>query len=113
MSVDYTTCLCYGMVIPYEIAEKINERLNDENYDIFHDKFLHILNGWGDGEEGYLLGFTTPLGEECIEIPLDEIINKQVYTPDGIKEFYEFYDLLQLNDFIRWKPQKSIITFCW
>ena len=112
MSVDHTTCLCYGMVIPYEMAEKIDERLDDKTCDTFHDMFLHVLNGWDDGGD-YLLGFTCPLGEECIEIPFDEIINKQIYTPDEIHTFYELFDIFQLNDFIKWKPRKSIITFCW
>ena len=115
MSVEYSTDLCYGMVIPYEIAKEIEQRVeefaDDKSYDIFHDMYWHALNCWGDGEEGYLLGFTSPLAEECIEIPLDEIINRQIYKPDELKEFFELYNLFQLNDFVRWKPRKSIITF--
>ena len=109
--VDYTTCLCYGMVIPYEIVEKIDKKLDDKTCDTFHDMFLHALNSWSGKD--YFLGFVSPLGEKCIEIPLDEIINRQVYTPDEIWEFHELFNTFQLNDFIEWKPRKSIITFCW
>lgn len=113
MSADYTTCLCYGMVIPYEIVEKIDEQLDDDKIcDTFHDLFLHVLDGWDDGGD-YFLGFICPLGEQCIEIPFSEIIDKEVYTLEEFLEFHELFDIFQLNDFIEWKPRKSIITFCW
>lgn len=114
MSIDYTTKLCYGMVIPFEIADKIINRVyefSDEASDDFFDKYFSALNSLGDGREGSFLGFDTYLGEDCEEILIDDLLKKEIYTPDDMWEFQELYKLFHLNDFIQWKPRKSIITF--
>lgn len=116
MSVDYTTRLCYGMVIPFEIAEKIRNRVyefSDEasDADDFFDKYFSALNLLGDGREGSFLGFDAYLGEDCEEILIDDLLKKEIYTPDDMWEFQKLYELFHLNDFIQWKPRRSIITF--
>ena len=114
MSVDYTTRLCYGMVIPFEIADKIRNRVyefSDEASDDFFDKYFSALNLLGNGREGSFLGFSTYLGENCEEILVDDLLKKEIYTPDDMWEFQELYELFHLNDFIQWKPRRSIITF--
>lgn len=117
MSVDYTTRLCYGMVVPVEIAEKIRDRANEffsknyKAYEIFYDEYFLDLNSWGNGREGSFLGFCTYLGEDCEEILLDDLLKKEIYTPDDMVEFQKLYQLFHLNDFIQWKPRRSIITF--
>lgn len=119
MSVNYTTRLCYGMVIPFEIAEKISTRVNDfssinpEARDLFFDNYFSILNAWGYGEEGFFLGFSTYLGEDCEEILVNDLLKKEIYTPDDMVEFQKLYMLFHLDDFIQWKPRRSIITFCY
>lgn len=119
MSVDYSTRLCYGMVVPFEIAEKINDRVNDfsstnpKARDLFFDNYFSILNSWGYGEEGSFLGFSTYLGEDCEEILVDDLLKKEIYTPDDMVEFQKLYVFFRLNDFIQWKPRRSIITFCY
>jgi hypothetical protein len=115
MSIDYTTRLCYGMVIPSEIAEKIRDRVNDfsdEASNDFFDKYFLALNSWGDGWEGSFLGFATYLGEDCTEILVDDdLLKEKIYTPDDMAEFQKLYELFHLNDFIQGKTRKSIITF--
>lgn len=114
MSVDYSTRLCYGMVLPFEIAEKVRNRVNefsDEASDDFFDKYFLALNSLSDGWEGSFLGFAVYLGEDCTEILIDDLLKEKIYTPDDMVEFQKLYVLFHLDDFIRWKPRKSIITF--
>lgn len=117
MSVDYTTRLCYGMVIPFEIAEKIRDRVynfSSINYgasDTFFEEYFSVLNSLGDGREGSFLGFCAYLGEECEEILLSDLLKKEIYTPDNVIEFHKLYEFFHLNDFIQWNPRRSIITF--
>lgn len=117
MSVEYSTKLCYGMVLPFEIAEKVRDRANEffsknyKAYEIFYDDYFSDLNSLGYGEEGSFLGFTAYLGEDCEEILINDLLKKEIYTPDDMVEFQELYELFHLNDFIQWKPRRSIITF--
>lgn len=122
MSVVYSTRLCYGMVIPPDIAEEIRDRANEffsknhEAYNLFYDNYFSDLNSWGDGREGSFLGYSIDLEAEenyCKEILIDDLSKKEIFTPDDVFEFHQLYALFHLNDFIRWEPRKSIITFCY
>lgn len=112
MSIDYSTTLGYGVVIPEKEANKIinfiQTRFSNEEADEFVDTYLRCINSWTGGD--HFLGFIFDLGSESV-IHID-------------KMYYEFnaldfdlllydWDLINVIDWSNYDLHTCIINFCY
>lgn len=114
MSVDYSLRLCYGVIIPEEVINKMYEVLED--FDDFYDNFINQIDSWTD--EDWFIGVS-----KCINSDGDTFVqevNKDFFeitkNPSilgNLEKFSQFYDEHNLNEYFDWKPKLYLINFCY
>ena len=114
MSIDYSLRLCYGVIIPEEVMNKMYEVLED--FDDFHDNFANQINSW-TGED-WFIGISI-----CINSDGDSFIKeidenfleftKRVAIQKELENFIQFYDSHNLKEYFDWKPKLYLINFCY
>lgn len=109
--VEYELALCYGVIVSADKMEEIKEALTDEEYDELMDNYASRINEWIDGGN-YFVGLT-----EYLYSTNDELVYRfsdlpPVYDKDLI-DFTQFFTEHDLGKFIKWRPERMIINFCW
>ena len=113
MSIEYSLEFCYGMIVSEEVMNEIQEVLYE--FDIFQDYYARQIDCWCGGD--WFVGITVEsLGEDLVhEMDSDFLTTsiKETITGTPWKEFSEFYDDHNLNEYFDWKPKLYLINFCY
>lgn len=104
MSVEYDTCICYGMVISDEVAKQFQEWDED-----FYDQYVRCVNAW-TGDKGWFLGLTKSIGLADTPVMLFDSIHIPKFKINKLERtIYEN----KLEEEINWDPKYYIIEFCY
>lgn len=112
MSIEYSNAIGFGVVIPKEKADEIDnfiqEHFDIDKYDDFTYKHMPCINSWiGDT---YFFGFVDYLGDDEV-IDLDNFFsNYTVLDFDYLIDDWELNDIISTSDYF---PTKKLITFCY
>lgn len=112
MSIEYSRAIGFGVVIPKEKADEIDnfiqEQFDIDKWDDFRDKHMSCINSWiGDT---YFFGFIDYLGDDEV-IDLDNFsFNYSVLDFDYLIDDWKLNDIISISDYF---PTKKLINFCY
>lgn len=101
--VEYDVCVCYGVMIPDEVAERLRE---DEDY----EDYVHCVDAW-TGDKGWFFGLTKSLSLEENE-PVIALTDVNI-PKFKIDRFEKFIYKEKLEEVVNWNPKYYIINFCY
>lgn len=115
MSISYSLELCYGVIVPDEIMEKIYQ-LTEEKFDDFRYNYANQINEW-TGED-WFIGITTCVnsnGDSFVKEVSEDFLEftKRVSIQKELEEFIRFYNYYNLKECFDWKPKLYLINFCY
>lgn len=103
--VEYNLCVCYGVIIPNEVAEAFQNNLTGD----FCDKYLHCIDAWTN-DKGWFFGIveSMSLKDKTIIAPEDIHIPKF-----EINKLEHLIDEMILGEITNWDPKYYVINFCY
>ena len=107
MSVDYTKAICFGVIIPEDLANKIINKVSkksEDEFELFMDAHCRQIDAWSGGD--YFLGFIGYLGSDLV-VPFKEI-KYNTFHFDCLLDEYGISNMIRIN----FLPSSYIITFC-
>ena len=108
MSIDYTMAMCFGVVIPEQVVNRITERIEkhfgDDGVDEFMDTYCRQINQWSGGD--YFFGFIDYLGDGLVH-PIEEMAYNTLDF-DYLMDEWNVINIIGLE----YIPQAYIINFC-
>lgn len=114
MSIDYSLRLCYGVIIPEEVMNKMYEVLED--FDDFHDNFANQIDSW-TGEDWFIgISICINSDEDSFVKEIDENFlefTKRVAIQKELENLIQFYNSHNLKEYFDWKPKLYLINFCY
>lgn len=111
MSIDYSRAIGFGIVVPEELGQKINQHVEDKfGFDIadnFYNEYCRLINQWCGGD--YFLGFTEYLGDADVVKIGKDLIDYDVADFNTLIRDYKLNEFISLNC----QPETYIINFCY
>ena len=110
--IEHKMSLCYGIIVSADKMQEIQEVLTNDECDELMDNYSRCVDSW-TGDK-YFIGIMSDLSES--EANVISIAFASFTPPDDDEDlinFKHFFDEHDLWKFIDWKPELSLINFCY
>ena len=103
--IEYDACVCYGVMIPNEVAEQLRNNWDEDYY----ESYVRCVDAW-TCDKGWFFGLTKSLAFE--EEPVIAISDVNI-PKFQIDRFEKLIYSEKLEELVKWNPKYYIINFCY